>query len=147
MSNAPKPLKSSFAENKGGWLIAVLTIIWFSVTAIFVWSCTPDSQLVVFQLTPSHTIVAVRSLSEVLSLLLSALLLCVLDVVVWGMVSSKKGISISKFLTLSGSTGFTGLWTLIYSWGGEDWGTHRPWAVARLYPLLFANGPVYFLRA
>ena len=136
MSSASKPLKSPFAENKGGWLIAMSTIIWFSVTAVFVWSCTPDSQLVAFQLKPSHTIVAVRSLSEVLSRLLSALLLCVLDAVVWGLVSSKKGISISKFLTLSGSTSFTGLLTLIYSWRGESWGTHRLLAMARLEPLL-----------
>jgi hypothetical protein len=131
---APRQLPSQFRLNFWTWVLALIAGIWLAATLVYAWAVSvttgPLTKLVPHSVSRSLTVLRVAS--EVAGFLLAALCASTLEVIVWAVASSKRGITMSSFLGISSSTGIFGLpYLLKWKTNPRDRDYHRIWVGKR----------------
>jgi hypothetical protein len=131
---SPRPLPSQFRLNFWTWVLALIAGVWLAATIVYSWAVSvttgPLTKLVPHNISQSLTVLRVAS--EVTGLLLSALCASTLEVIVWAVASSKRGITMPSFLGISSSTGIFGLQYLLkWKTNPRDNDHHRIWVGKR----------------
>jgi len=115
------------------WANIFLTGTWLVMTILYAWAMTLASGSVV-ALVPSsaaHSIAVLQVLSGGATFLLMQLMGLTLEMVVWAIASSTKGITMTSFLAISPCTGIFGMLELL------QW--NRPHGAANLHRLWIVN--------
>lgn len=116
----PKRLNPQYELNKFAWALSAITGIWLGFTFLYAFAVRSTNiklaRFVASMNNPTMTVRVLRVLSEGVALLLTALISCTLDTMLWTAASMKKGVSLSTILGLSRATGVSGLLELLFVW-------------------------------
>jgi hypothetical protein len=119
MSSAREPLKRPYRLRILPLAICVFTSIWIIITVGFAWEMSTQStfeKTIIQNIGASTVLALLRFFTEVLNILLLALIASTLDAVMWALASTRRGIAVSTLLGLSTSTGMGGLIELFFKW-------------------------------
>jgi hypothetical protein len=137
----PSKLKSSWAQSRQLFLWATLASVSFTLTAWFARATLSSAKLASTErrmhLSLSNTLGILRTLQEVTSVLTGVLLNHVLEIMEWGLASSKGGVPALTFLSLSPTTSLIGVLGVAFGRAARFF--DRIWAVSRYVPWKFAR--------
>jgi hypothetical protein len=129
----PSKLKSSWAQARQLLLWAMLASTSFALTAWFARATLSSAKLASTErrmhFSLSNTLGILRTLQEVTSVLTGVLLNHALEVLEWGLVSSKGGVPALTFLSLSPTTSLIGVLGVAFGRGARF--LDRVWAASR----------------
>jgi hypothetical protein len=128
-------LKNTILRSKFSLFVAVATGIWLYFTISFAWALSSESQALGSSTNPTNAIRILSIFSEGVTLLLPLLVAATSSIASWASASSKKGVSLSTWLSMSPATSLTGLmklfwWHKVPDADTRDW--HHQWIIARL---------------
>jgi hypothetical protein len=115
-----KRLKRQYQHIKVVWVILAITGAWLGITIPYTFAvCSIDwklARLLATITSPTINVRVLRILSEGIALLLTALIACTLDTILWTKATTREGISLATLLGLSKGTDFFGLLELLFLW-------------------------------
>jgi len=124
-------LANRFKQNAMAWLANLFGILLITLTILYAGGSYSMANFNAIRSSSANTILVLRVLTEITSILLTLNLNFALENIKWRLVTRTKGLKLPDFLCLVPGTSLLGLSQLLFS-KGSTWASWRFWSLGRL---------------